>query len=107
MAALRKLLMPKLGLTMQEGTVVEWALAENSTFAKGDVCLVIETEKVTTEVAALAAGRLLKILVSPGETVPVGAPLAEWEPLDDRALLHRQSELRHQQLAQRRHVRLP
>lgn len=85
MGALRKLLMPKLGLTMQEGTVVEWPLAEGSTFAKGDVCVVIETDKVATEVEAQAAGRLVRILVPLDETVPVGATLAEWEPLDEES----------------------
>lgn len=79
MGALRQLVMPKLGLTMTEGTVAEWPLAEGARFGKGDIYLVVETDKVANEVEAPMAGRLLRILVPQGETVPVGAPLAEWE----------------------------
>jgi pyruvate dehydrogenase E2 component (dihydrolipoamide acetyltransferase) len=74
-----QLLMPKLGLTMTEGTVVEWPIAAGGTFARGAVCVVVETDKVANEIEAPGAGRLLKILVQEGETVPVGSVLAEWE----------------------------
>jgi pyruvate dehydrogenase E2 component (dihydrolipoamide acetyltransferase) len=77
--ALRQLLMPKLGLTMTEGTVVEWPIAAGGTFARGAVCVVVETDKVASEIEAPGAGRLVKILVQEGETVPVGSVLAEWE----------------------------
>src|SRR5487761_2387445 len=77
--AVQSLLMPKLGLTMTEGTVVEWPIAVGGSFARGAVCVVVETDKVANEVEAPAAGRLLKILVQAGETVPVGSVLAEWE----------------------------
>ena len=77
--ALHQLLMPKLGLTMTEGTVVEWPIAAGAAFARGDVCVVVETDKVANEIEAPGAGRLLKILVQEGETVPVGSVLAEWE----------------------------
>src|SRR5450759_3357664 len=77
--ALHQLLMPKLGLTMTEGTVVEWPIAAGAAFARGDVCVVVETDKVANEIEAPGAGRLLKILVQEGETVPVGSVLTEWE----------------------------
>jgi pyruvate dehydrogenase E2 component (dihydrolipoamide acetyltransferase) len=77
--ALQQLLMPKLGLTMTEGTVVEWPIAVGGTFARGTVCVVVETDKVANEIEAPEAGRLLKVLVQEGETVPVGSVLAEWE----------------------------
>jgi pyruvate dehydrogenase E2 component (dihydrolipoamide acetyltransferase) len=79
MGALRRLVMPKLGLTMTEGTVAEWPLAEGASFGEGDIFLIVETDKVANEVAAPEAGRLLRILVPQGETAPVGATLAEWE----------------------------
>ncbi len=79
MGTLRQLVMPKLGLTMTEGTVAEWPLAEGARFGRGDIYVVVETDKVANEVEAPEAGRLLRILVPQGETVPVGAPLAEWE----------------------------
>lgn len=77
--SVRQLLMPKLGLTMTEGTVIEWPIAAGATFARGAVCVVVETDKVASEIEAPAAGRLLKVLVREGETVPVGSVLAEWE----------------------------
>ena len=77
--SVRQLLMPKLGLTMTEGTVIEWPIAVGGTFARGAVCVVVETDKVANEIEAPEAGRLLKILVPEGETVPVGSVLAEWE----------------------------
>lgn len=76
---MRQLVMPKLGLTMTEGMVADWPIAEGTRFARGDIWLVVETEKVTNEVEAPAGGRLAKILVPRGETVPVGTVLAEWE----------------------------
>jgi len=83
--AVQSLLMPKLGLTMTEGTVVEWPIAVGGSFARGAVCVVVETDKVANEVEAPAAGRLLKILVQAGETVPVGSVLAEWEAEEKQA----------------------
>lgn len=78
--SVQQLLMPKLGLTMTEGTLIEWPIAVGASFAQGAVCAVVETDKVASEIEAPAAGRLLKILVPAGETVPVGSVLAEWEP---------------------------
>ena len=71
--------MPKLGLTMTEGAVVEWPLAEGARFDAGTVVVVIETDKTTSEVEAPAPGVLKRILVQPGETVAVGTVIAEWE----------------------------
>lgn len=79
MSRIRQLLMPKLGLTMIEGTVSEWPVAEGLRFARGNIYLVVETDKVANEVEAPDAGRLVRILVAQGETVPVGTVLAEWE----------------------------
>jgi pyruvate dehydrogenase E2 component (dihydrolipoamide acetyltransferase) len=79
MGALLKLLMPKLGLTMTEGTVTEWPVAEGAPFSSGQVFVVVETDKVANEIEAPAAGRMRRILVQAGETVPVGTPIAEWE----------------------------
>lgn len=76
------LAMPKLGLTMTEGQVAEWRRAPGESFAAGDVLLVIETDKIANDFEAPAAGRLTEILVEAGQTVPVGAPLARWEPAE-------------------------
>lgn len=80
MAALRQILMPKLGLTMTEGKVTDWPLAEGASFVRGDIWLVVENDKVANEIEAPGAGRLVRIMVPKGETVPIGTVLAEWEP---------------------------
>lgn len=72
------LLMPKLGLTMTEGTVAQWVAKVGEPFAPPDILLVVETDKIANEIEAPAAGRLLDILVPAGATVAVGTPIATW-----------------------------
>lgn len=67
-----EIVMPKLGLTMTEGLIVEWKLKPGDTVKKGDVLFLLETEKVTYEVEAPEDGVLAHIMVPAGETVPVG-----------------------------------
>jgi pyruvate dehydrogenase E2 component (dihydrolipoamide acetyltransferase) len=64
-------LMPKLGLTMTEGSVVAWRKKEGETVAKGEILLEVETDKLTNEVEAPASGVLLKIFIGEGEIVPI------------------------------------
>ena len=68
-----QVLMPKIGLTMAEGKIVEWRKREGERVEKGEILFVFETEKTTFEVEAPGAGILAKILVQVEETVPVGA----------------------------------
>jgi len=75
---LRTLVLPKLGLTMTEGTVVEWQVGEGRSFAAGDTLSVIENDKAATELVAEENGVLDRIFVNAGESAPVGAVLAEW-----------------------------
>ena len=51
-----QILMPKLGLTMTEGTIVEWVAGEGQAVAAGDIVMLIETDKVEAEVEAVADG---------------------------------------------------
>jgi pyruvate dehydrogenase E2 component (dihydrolipoamide acetyltransferase) len=67
---LTPVVMPKLGLTMQEGTVVEWRCAEGDSVRKGQVLLLIESEKVEFEVEAPADGVVRALITPEGETVP-------------------------------------
>ncbi len=69
-------LMPKVGLTMTEGKIVEWMKNEGEWVEKKEVLFVFETEKVTFEVEAQQSGFLAKILVQVDETVPVGTQVA-------------------------------
>lgn len=68
--------MPKLGMTMEEGKLVSWAVAVGDRVAKGQLLLVIESEKAESEIEATAAGVLRHVWVEPGETVPCGTLLA-------------------------------
>lgn len=72
----KELLMPKLGLTMEEGTIVEWYIGEGDSFKSGDLIYAVETEKLTNDVEANDDGEILEILVHEGETVAVKTPVA-------------------------------
>lgn len=69
-------IMPRLGLTMDEGTVMRWLVAQGERVEKGQPILEVETDKVAMEVEAPAAGVMGPLLVAEGETVPVTALLA-------------------------------
>lgn len=70
-----EIVMPKLGLTMESGAISAWLVEEGQEVQKGQALLEIATDKVTMEVEAQAAGVLRKILVPPGEEVPVSTPI--------------------------------
>ena len=63
-------LMPKLGLTMTEGTIERWAVREGDPVRKGDVLYTVSTDKLTNEIEAEEDGVLLKILCPEGGTAP-------------------------------------
>ncbi len=67
---------PRLGQGMESGTVVRWLKAEGDTVEKGEPLYELDTEKVTQEVEAEAAGVLLRITVPEGDEVPVGTTIA-------------------------------
>jgi pyruvate/2-oxoglutarate dehydrogenase complex dihydrolipoamide acyltransferase (E2) component len=69
-------LMPQLGESVAEGTVIEWLKKEGDRVQKDEAILAISTEKVDAEIPAPAAGVLSQILVKAGEVAPVGATLA-------------------------------
>ncbi|RLB33549.1 MAG: 2-oxo acid dehydrogenase subunit E2 [Deltaproteobacteria bacterium] len=66
-----EIVIPKLGMTMEKAKVVEWSAQEGDWIEEGQAVLVIETEKVTHEVEALASG-FLHILLGPGTEAAVG-----------------------------------
>ena len=73
----RTLTMPRLGETMDEGTIVGWLVAPGQKFQRGAAILEIETVKTVVEYPALGVGIIEKTLVAPGDRVAVGAPIAE------------------------------
>src|SRR4051794_39123901 len=70
------IVMPKVGLTMIEGKIVEWKKGVGERVEQGETVFVFETEKVSFEVEAPQSGYLAKIIISEGETVPVGTEVA-------------------------------
>jgi pyruvate dehydrogenase E2 component (dihydrolipoamide acetyltransferase) len=75
--------MPRLGMKMQEGTVVEWRLEAGEPVSTGQVVLVIESDKAEVEIEANDSGFLRHIYVQPGETVACGVVLAAITRTDD------------------------
>ena len=63
--------MPKLGMTMMEGTVTKWLKKEGDPVAKGDVLYELESDKLSNVAEAYDDGVLLKIVVPEGVTVPI------------------------------------
>lgn len=67
-----EIIMPKSGITMEEGTVVEWHHTIGDAVEKGDILASIETDKSLLDLEAPASGILDQILVKVDETVNVG-----------------------------------
>ena len=72
----QSIIMPKLGLTMTAGRVVDWLVEEGDEVSKGQVIVEIESDKAVMEVEAPADGILGRIVVAKGEEVPVGQVIA-------------------------------
>ena len=70
-----QIILPKLGLTMTQGTITEWLKAPGDPVAADEPLCTYETEKVTLELTSARAGVLSEILTPAGETVPVGTPV--------------------------------
>jgi pyruvate/2-oxoglutarate dehydrogenase complex dihydrolipoamide acyltransferase (E2) component len=65
---------PKLGVSMSEGTLVEWLVADGDTVQAGDILYRIETDKVENEIEAPVAG-VVHITGEEGETYDVGTQI--------------------------------
>ncbi len=74
--------MPQLGETVAEGKITRWFKSAGDAIAPGDNLFEIETDKVSMEVPAIAAGVLSEIRIPAGEVAPVGAIVAVIAALD-------------------------
>jgi pyruvate dehydrogenase E2 component (dihydrolipoamide acetyltransferase) len=77
-----RLKMPKFGLTMTEGTIVEWRKAAGEPVRAGEILLVVETDKTEVEVEAPASGTLIEILGVEKAVYPVGEVIAVLDARD-------------------------
>jgi len=69
------IVMPKLSDTMEEGAVANWLKNEGESIDEGQDLVEIETDKATMAYASSAEGVILKILLEPKKSAPLGAPL--------------------------------
>ncbi len=72
-----QILMPQMGVSVAEGTIIEWRKRPGDWVEADEPVCDVTTDKVDVEIPSPASGRLQRILVEPGATVPVGTLLAE------------------------------
>ena len=70
------ILMPQVGNTMEEGTILGWKVSEGDVVEAGDILFEVETDKAAVEVEAVSSGRLARIVLHEGDIVPVLQPVA-------------------------------
>ncbi len=71
-----EIIMPQLGLTMEEGTIGKWIKQEGDKVNIGDVLVEITTDKLSSEIESEVEGVLLKIVAQEGEDIPVKGLIA-------------------------------
>ncbi len=71
-----KMVMPKIGMSMQDGTIANWLVQDGDAVKEGDEILEIQTEKLTTKVKATASGTFKKI-AQVGDVVNCGEDICE------------------------------
>lgn len=81
-------IMPQLGLTMEEGTIGKWIKQVGDNIKKGEIIVEITTDKLSTEIESEVDGTLLKIIAQEGEDIPVKGVIAiigeEGEQIDSQ-----------------------
>ncbi len=80
-----EMLMPKMGESITEGTVLTWLKKEGDSIEQDESVLEVATDKVDTEVPSIYGGILKKILVKEGDVVAVGAPIAIIETVGEES----------------------
>ncbi|WP_289029035.1 dihydrolipoamide acetyltransferase family protein [uncultured Algoriphagus sp.] len=78
-----EMLMPKMGESIIEGTILSWLKSEGDEIEQDESVLEVATDKVDTEVPATHGGILKKILAKEGDVIAVGAPIAIIETSDE------------------------
>ena len=83
------IIMPQLGESIAEGTVVKWLIPVGGMIQKDESLLEVETEKVTLEIPSPATGLLNEIIIHEGQTVPVGTLLARIDSVPASEVVNR------------------
>ncbi|MDX5357819.1 MAG: 2-oxo acid dehydrogenase subunit E2 [Rhodobacterales bacterium] len=68
--------MPSLGPDMDTGKLIEWLVKPGDHVSRGDIVAVVETQKGAIEIEIFETGEVAELLAQPGQTLPVGTPMA-------------------------------
>ncbi|HJT22833.1 MAG TPA: dihydrolipoamide acetyltransferase family protein [Nitrospira sp.] len=83
------IIMPQLGESIAEGTVVKWLVPAGGTIQKDESLLEVETDKVTLEIPSPVTGLVSEILVQEGKTVAIGTLLARIDSAPPSEVINR------------------
>ena len=78
----KEIIMPKIGLDMEEGTINKWLKKVGDHMEAGESILEIETDKAVTEVEAAVSGTLVEIVAQDGDTVEITKTIG-WVETDE------------------------
>ena len=78
----KEIIMPKIGLDMDEGTIVTWLKKVGDRVSEGEAIAEIETDKAVTEVESTVSGVLVEIVANEGDTVEITKTIG-WVECDD------------------------
>lgn len=87
-----EILLPSLGAEMEEGTLLEWYVKPGDVVVYGQVVALLDTEKAEIEMETFEAGTVEALLVEPGETIPVGTPMARLRAAEPGRVATRERE---------------
>ena len=76
---MKEILLPRLGETMERGSISKWLVKVGDKFIRGQTIAEVESDKTIIELPALENGTLIEILVNESEEVPVGEIIAKYE----------------------------
>ena len=76
---MKEIKLPRLGETMENGSISKWLVKENENFKRGQIIAEIESDKTTIELPALEDGKISEILVKENEEIAVGCIIAKYE----------------------------
>ncbi len=79
-SSLVEVTMPQMGISVAEGTIIEWRKRPGDWVDADEVICEVTTDKVDVEIPAPASGRVERLLAEPGQTLAVGEPMAEIDP---------------------------
>ncbi len=81
----KQMTMPQLGESVTEGTISQWLVSAGDTVKKYDPIAEVTTDKVNAEIPSSFEGKIIKMHVNEGDTLPVGEPICTIEVADNEA----------------------